>query len=313
MIKNILKIDPKVLGINRRNRNYIMFYNPRGRYPLVDNKLKTKELLSGNDIPTPKLFFSVKNYYDMRHFDEIDSLDSFVIKPANGSQGRGIIVISGRDGENWRMITGGTVSTADLKYHVSNILSGLFSMGSDTDDAFFEAFVDSHEVFDKVSSRGVPDIRIILYRGIPIMSMLRLPTFESGGKANLHQGGVGAGVCLSKGRTFGGVHHDKFITKHPDTGIPIEGITIPFWEDILRISIRAYSIFRMGYFGIDFAIDQKTGPTIFELNARPGLSVQIANRKGLRPRLDGVDRILKVSENLTEDEKMEAILSLECE
>lgn len=309
MIKKILKIDPSILGINRRNRNYIMFYNPRGKYPLVDNKLKTKELLSQHGIPTPELFFSIKDYRDMRCLGEAASLESFVVKPANGSQGRGILVVAGKDGEVWKTITGGRVSNVDLKYHISNILSGLYSLGGDTDDAFFEAFVESHDVFSRVSSEGVPDIRIILYKGIPVMSMLRLPTFESGGKANLHQGGVGAGIHLKSGLTFGGVHHDKFISVHPDTACPIEGIEIPFWEDILRIAIRTYPIFGMGYFGIDFAIDKKTGPTIFELNARPGLSVQIANRAGLVPRLERIDGILRKTPELSEDEKINVVMT----
>ncbi|HBZ98517.1 MAG TPA: alpha-L-glutamate ligase-like protein, partial [Pseudomonas sp.] len=40
----------------------------------------------------------------------------------------------------------------------------------------------------------VPDIRIIVLMGYPIMAMLRLPTRQSGGKANLHQGAIGVGV-----------------------------------------------------------------------------------------------------------------------
>jgi hypothetical protein len=43
--------------------------------------------------------------------------------------------------------------------------------------------------------------------------------------------------------------------------------------------------------GIDFLIDKDKGPLIVELNARPGLSIQIANRAGLKKRLERIERL----------------------
>src|SRR5207244_8889482 len=46
-------------------------------------------------------------------------------------------------------------------------------------------------------SKGIPDVRVVLYRDEPAMAMLRLPTRASNGRANLHQGGIGAGIDAS--------------------------------------------------------------------------------------------------------------------
>lgn len=40
-----------VLGINNRNANYTLKYNTRNKYPIVDNKLKTKQLAVKAGIP----------------------------------------------------------------------------------------------------------------------------------------------------------------------------------------------------------------------------------------------------------------------
>ena len=123
------------------------------------------------------------------------------------------------------------------------------------------------------------------------MSMLRLPTSESRGKANLHHGAIGVGVDMQTGTTLGGVHHDRLIATHPDTGESMEGIQIPYWHDILMVGARSYDMTGLGYLGVDVVIDRTRGPMILEFNARPGLSIQIANHSGLVPRLEAVDEI----------------------
>lgn len=45
-----------------------------------------------------------------------------------------------------------------------------------------------------------------------------------------------------------------------------------------------------GYFGIDIVVDASLGPSILELNARPGLSIQLATGRGLRRILEELNR-----------------------
>lgn len=280
-----------VLGMNERNAGYILKNNPRHLYPRVDDKLLTKELLIKHRIPTPQVYAVIERIHDLKPLLQRPEFPlDFALKPARGAEGRGIVVIVGKKEGYWEKASGEKLDLGDIEYHVVNILAGLFSLGGDDDRAIFEYRVKSHSAFSPVVYRGVPDVRIILYRGVPVMSMLRLPTKSSDGKANLHQGAVGVGVDMVTGRTRGGVCCNRLIDRHPDTGEPIAGLQVPFWQSLLDIAVRTYPIFGLGYMGIDFVIDETSGPLILELNARPGLSIQLANRQGLIPKLNVIDR-----------------------
>ena len=146
-------------------------------------------------------------------------------------------------------------------------------------------------VFADVSYQGVPDIRVVVYRGYPAMAMVRLPTRASDGKANLHQGAVGAGVDMGSGVTLEGVLNDEVVDEHPDTGALVAGLQIPQWEFILETSAKGYEVTGLGYLGVDMVIDRDRGPLILEMNARPGLNIQIANWSGLADRIARIDEI----------------------
>jgi alpha-L-glutamate ligase-like protein len=134
-------------------------------------------------------------------------------------------------------------------------------------------------------------VRIILYRGVPVMAMVRLPTVQSEGRANLHQGAAAAAVHLVTGRTFGGVASSRVIDRHPDTGAPVAGIEIPGWRDLLAAAMKLGDALEMGYIGVDFVVDANVGPVVLEANARPGLAIQVAHRMGLLPRLKLIDSL----------------------
>jgi glutathione synthase/RimK-type ligase-like ATP-grasp enzyme len=69
-------------------------YNPRRLYPLVDDKLRTKELALRAGIAVPELYVVVEIEKQVRHLHErIRAHSEFVIKPARGSGGDGILVI----------------------------------------------------------------------------------------------------------------------------------------------------------------------------------------------------------------------------
>ncbi len=123
------------------------------------------------------------------------------------------------------------------------------------------------------------------------MAMVRLPTRTSGGKANLHKGAVGAGVDLSSGETLKGVLKNDVVEEHPDTGALIAGLYVPHWDFILQSAARGCEVTGLGYLGVDIVIDRKHGPLILEMNARPGLNIQIANCAGLTHRVKIIDEI----------------------
>lgn len=279
-----------VLGINRRNSRCVLAFNKREHYPRVDDKVITKEILGAAGIPIPETFAVIERQGDVRRIDEmVAELPSFVVKPARGAGGRGIAVVVSHDGETFTSPSGKTTSMAEMRYHLSTLLSGLYSLAGRPDKAILEQRIVCHPVFAKVAVEGTPDVRVILYRGVPTMAMIRLPTKISRGRANLHQGAIAAGIDVGTGRTLGGVWFNKGITHHPDTNEPIAGFEIPFWEQILPASMRLADAIGMGYVGADFVVDVDAGPVVLEANARPGLSIQIANQEGLRRRLRYID------------------------
>lgn len=283
-----------ILGMNSRNLDYIFPHNRRRDYNTVDNKLTTKALAAQAGIPVPELYGVISYQEQLKQLETIlQPHRNFVIKPAQGSGGGGIMVIQGRDETGQYLKPNGKpLSLAAVRYHTSNILSGLYSLGGLRDEVIIEQCLENVPLFDALAFQGVPDIRLIIYCGVPVMAMLRLPTRASDGRANLHAGGIGVGLSIASGFTTHGVFHDRFIDRHMDTGAPLNGLQIPDWDKILDMGTRAGDTVGLGYIGIDIVLDRTAGPMLLEMNARPGISIQIANRTGLRARLEQVKRDL---------------------
>jgi alpha-L-glutamate ligase-like protein len=287
-----------VLGLNERNADYIMRLNPRRFYPRVDDKALTKELATAAGMAVPELYGMITNQGEIRNFtDIVGERDSFVVKPAQGSGGDGILVVTGRSSRKrdlFRLASGVLISTSEISHHISNIVSGQYSLSGNPDKALIEYCVHFDPIFAEVSYQGVPDIRVIVYRGYPTMAMVRLPTRASDGKANLHQGAVGAGIDMSSGETLTGVLQNDVVDEHPDTGALVAGLSIPHWDFILESASRCYEVTELGYLGVDMVIDRDLGALILEMNARPGLNIQIANCTGLATRVARIDKIFDV-------------------
>ncbi len=280
--------------MNRRNVAYIAQNNPRRFYPRVDDKLITKQLARGGGIAVPTLLGVVRFTGQIKELPAfLAQHEQFVIKPSKGSGGKGILVIVGREGENFVKVSGKIISFSEIFRHINNILSGLFSLGGRTDVAMIESMVQFADVFENFSYGGVPDIRVIVYKGYPVMAMTRLSTRASDGKANLHQGAIGVGLEIGTGRALRAVQNGRPVDYHPDTGALLRDIEVPHWEQLIRLAASCYEITELGYLGTDIVIDKERGPLILELNARPGLAIQVANGAGLRPRIEQVDRLLQ--------------------
>ena len=281
-----------MLGMNCRNVDFINRYNPRHLFPLVDNKLKTKLLAQEYDVPTPRLRCVVREQHEISHIEtQLKDMESFALKPAKGSGGKGIVVITGRQGEDYVRSSGATMTIADVRRHMSNILAGLYSLGGASDVAIIEDIIAFDDCFAGFSHEGVPDIRIIVFKGYPVMAMLRLATHASNGKANLHQGAVGVGLSLDAGRCLAAVQFSKTVKDHPDTGRRLSDIQVPGWRDIMLLASQCYDMTGLGYIGTDIVLDKVLGPQLLELNARPGLAIQVANARGLLPRLRHIESL----------------------
>jgi alpha-L-glutamate ligase-like protein len=281
-----------ILGMNGRNINYLRLNKKYGR-EVADSKLLTKRLLEEKNVPHPRLLGLLESKTEVESFDWLQLKGGFVLKPSDGWGGSGIMVVRkpGIYAGEWLLMDGRKVTVEDLKLHALDIVEGSYSRNRTPDRVLIEERVKIHPKFNKYAFGGTPDVRVIVFKKIPVMAMLRLPTRESEGKANLHQGAVGLGVDLATGITTYGVHYDSVISRIPETNKKVNGLIVPFWSEILKVAVDAQRATKLGYVGVDLVIDEDKGPLVLELNDQPGLQIQLANRTGLLGRLKRVDNL----------------------
>jgi alpha-L-glutamate ligase-like protein len=297
-----------VLGINRRIGDFILKHNPRKHFPVVDDKIKTAHRAESWGLSMPENYTVIESIGDLKQLGKkLQGLKSFVIKPARGSQGNGIIVIDevypakNPEEVSFKRSNGTCLSLDEIKHHISGIVSGLYSLSGTSDSALIQERISLHPLFKNYAYEGIPDIRVIVFHGYPVMSMIRLPTHMSGGRANLHQGAIGVGLDLATGETTFAVHRSSVVEMHPDYKIPLKGLKLPHWDEILLLASRCYDLAQLGYLGVDIVLTQDKGPIILELNARPGLSIQVANLAGLTPRLKSVAQELQTTQRMAKE------------
>lgn len=282
-----------VLGLNARNLLYIKPWNPKKAVAFADDKMKTKAFLSARGIPAARLFARIENRLQLRQFDFSALPERCVLKPNYGFGGEGIIILKGR--KNGEFLEQGKqpISEKRLREHIEDIFDGTYSVNGLPDTAFFEQLLEPDECFAPFRPAGLPDIRIVVFNLVPVMAMLRIPTAESGGKANVHLGGIGIGIDIAKGTTTHAAQYHRMLKELPH-GFPVAGMQIPRWEEMLLISSRIQQITNIGYLAVDLTLDREMGPVLLEVNARAGLMVQVANLAPLQSRLERVQG-LKVS------------------
>ena len=279
----------QIMGINRRNLEMIYRHNPRAGFPVVDDKILTKEALGRAGVPVPRTLRIVDSFLGARRaVEELARESSFVVKPARGSGGGGVLIAESHPQGGWSTPSGRRLDGEQLLQHLADILFGVYSLGRADDRALVEQRVVPHPFFRRIYSRGIADIRVILLKGQPVMSMMRIPTDASDGKANLHQGAMGVRVNLADGRTGQGVYRGQPVSRHPDTDAPVSDQVLPFWRELLAHARAAAQAMPLKYVGVDLVIDAGLGPLMLEVNARPGLQIQVINDAGLVPAVEKV-------------------------
>lgn len=284
-----MAVSKSPLGLNARNYLYIRTFNKRRAKARADDKLLTKRTLVKAKIPTTKLITSFDSLGDVRRYDWANLSGDFVLKPARGYGGSGIMVIRKWNGSEGKRLDGHTIYLKELEGEIFSILDGASSMDNLPDHAFLEERVVVSSAIRKLAAGGVPDVRIIVANGVPIMAMLRLPTVFSQGKANLHQGAIGIGIDIRTGITTKSVFQGKAVALIPGTKTKVRGIKIPQWDRVLEIAVQTQHASKLGYAGVDIVYDEAKGPLVLEVNARPGLQIQLANGASLRTRLERIE------------------------
>lgn len=295
-----------ILGRNQRNLSYIKKLNPKKHIRLVDNKYKLKNFLSKRGIPVAKTFAYITDRKQLLcfNFSKLSSRD-FVVKPNKGSKGKGISIIHRLDhypdskkSQNvgfiqslytryteWIMrdlprfpygykTKGQILSDWELKSKLLPIIEGNYTLTNKPDTILIEEKLVPGGWFEEFCEWGLADIRVIVCNLVPVAAMLRMPTENSAGLANLAQGGVGMGIDIAKGiiKTLmykGKLYHKNFPAPFKDFYLR----KIPFWDDILLYSSNAQYFVNLGYIGMDRVITAQ-GPKMLEVNGKAWLEIQ---------------------------------------
>ena len=281
-----------ILGMNARY--HYTKLNPHSARAYGFSKLKTKKLLQEHHLPTAELYHVFEHFSDLNHINWDNLPCPFVIKPASGSAGKGVLVIIKKSLNQpiWFDNEKRQYSTEDLALHVRNILDGEYSTWGNQHVALVEEMVVAHPTLRKLAFSGTPDLRIIVFNSVPIMAMARIPTHESDGKANLDRGAIALGIDMATGITTYGIKGKKdYITHFPNSKKKVNGILVPHWQEAMLMAVKAANAAGYKFMGADLFIHETKGPMIVELNGFPGLSIQLANRAGLKRRIERVEGI----------------------
>lgn len=238
----------------------------------------TKSILDENNIACATTYVVIEKIGEIQSgWNTIQQYSKIAIKPVNGSGGGGIKILKKSSDGDW-VASGKKVKNEEVYLHMANIIMGIYSLGTN-DRVLIEECIIPHPFFQDIYPEGVPDFRVILLKEQPLIAMLRVPTDKSDGKANLHQG---IGIDMDKGVLIQGYNGIEYFDTHPDNGSQIKNKLIPFWNEILEISKQTAKHFPLNYLGVDIVLDKELGPLIMEINVRPGLSIQLANKVGIK-------------------------------
>jgi alpha-L-glutamate ligase-like protein len=268
--------------MNRRNL-IIERVNPSAAVHLVNRKHETKELLARHGVPVVDTIALVRTRRELLELDWDALPDAWALKPNGGARGAGILLAAARSGDGWRTGSGRELSRRAVAAHARRLLDGEDSLAGARDTALFEPLVVAHPALRAVAPGGLPDVRVICVDGRPLASMVRLPTERSEGRANLHQGAVGAAVDLAGGTVTRAVLDRVRLHRHPDSGAELDGLVVPEWDGVVEAACAAVRATGLGYGGADVVVDAERGPVVMEVNARPGLEIQNVIGAGLAP------------------------------
>lgn len=279
---SVISESGNVLGINARNRHWVAKHNSPQALKQATDKLATKRHLCDNAIPTPDTiaFFQRPPTIEALK-NKLEGLNEFVIKPNQGSQGKGIIVIKEKGPDCYYSVGGKVWTIAAIHKHIHDIICGRFSSDK-ADIAYLEPRVEQNASITSLAPSGLADIRVIVLEQKILCAMLRLPTQQSDGKANLHQGAIGASLNLEDGTITRAKLKRHAISFHPDSNIDLIGFTVPHWERVIDIAEHCARTNVLGYMGIDICIDAELGPLVLEINGRPGLEIQNIQKSSLK-------------------------------
>ena len=280
-----------ILWQNARNLDFIWKYNTNEAKELADSKLKTKDFLSKKWISVSESIFVIKNHKELEETDLNTFETPFVVKPNAGYWWKWILIIDKKDSENNFITNDWQIFNYDeLNQHLNDILDGFYSLSWSRDKVIFERKIEIDHSVDLLWKYWLPDIRVIVFNSVPVLAMLRVPTANSKWKANLHAWACWVWIDIWSWRLTYITQFKKLIKSIPWIW-DVRWIELPHWDEILSLAVKTQQVSNIWYIWCDIVLDDKVWPMILEVNIRPWLEVQVANRVPLLARLEKVKNL----------------------
>lgn len=318
-------LDFGILGNNARNLLYIKKFNDKKGIRLANNKLQTKDFLVERGIPFAKTYGIISNRKELYEFDfAYLPKKNFVVKPNHGSKWQGVYIVKYIEEEHseeiiiekpkkrfekrWERIKKSFFQEFENKYHhgkyqigdelltdqefrrrLLDLLDGKYSMTLWWDSIIIEEKLIAGELFKDFCEYGLADIRVIVFNLVPVATMIRVPTKDSGGKANLAQWGLGFGIEVGSGKITSLLWKNKiYKIKFPKKFAHFHNKKLPYRNDILFLSSKVQYFVNLWYLALDWVITNEW-PKLLEINARAWLEVQKVSDTKLKNILDKIE------------------------
>ncbi len=176
----------------------------------------------------------------------------------------------------------------EFRRRLVDILDGKYSMTLWGDKIIIEEKLVAGELFKDFCEFGLADIRVIVFNLVPVATMIRVPTKDSGGKANLAQWGLWFGIEVGSGKITSLLWKNKiYKTKFPKKFAHFHNKKLPYWNDILFLSSKVQYFVNLWYLALDRVITNEW-PKLLEINARAWLEVQKVSDTKLKNILDKI-------------------------
>ncbi len=207
------------------------------------------------------------------------------VKPATGRGGRGA--------ERWDRTAPSTFTGPGGEQLSSDDLLARLVEQSARRPLIVQPRMTPHAQLQPITAGALPTLRVLTCldpAGEPqvVAAMLRTSFGANRTVDNLHAGGIGALIDLESGRlskasNLGADARLGWFSAHPDSAAPIEGRTVPCWEEAKAAAVAAHRCFDdRVVIGWDVAI-LEDGPIFVEGNGNPDLDIlQRFMRIGLR-------------------------------
>lgn len=264
----------------REYRALIDRLNPAPYRKASQHKVLEKGVLSLLGLPTPRFvaFFHAERgrdgdggpLTDARMLQALLALHSgqrLCFKPVEGFGGAGFRSLDVLPGgaSLQHPITQATLSTAELAAELLQSVDGWL----------IERHQAQHPQLAALNPSSLNTLRLwVLDRGEgPRITHALLRVGRAGVQVdNTSQGGLVVLVNVATGCTQAGpdVHQpEKWLTHHPDSGVPLADLHLPHWPEVHTLAERALCAFpHMRFAGLDVALAPE-GPVLIEVNVQP--------------------------------------------